>query len=117
MKRPYNYIMVFLTITIVILLFFYLKLPHEKSTANPSESPYALQVIEQDSLWIYEIYEEGNLFIRQEFIPAVKGKQVFKSKKDAEAIGKLMVSKLANNEFPAISIADLNQNNIRYNNI
>lgn len=116
MKSQSKYILVILTVSILTLLFFYSKsLVKEKSMLN--KSSYALQVIEKDSLWIYEIYDKGNLFIRQEYIPAVKGKQVFTSKNDAEKIGNLVVTKLAKDEFPVISIADLDHNNIYFEKI
>ena len=113
MKKLYNYKTVFLGITILFILFFYIQsVDDENNTVE--ESAYALQVLEQDSLWIYEVYNGENLFIRQEYIPAAKGKQGFKSKEDAEKIGELVMSKLLENKMPVISVDDLDANAISF---
>ncbi|QNK78689.1 DUF4907 domain-containing protein [Winogradskyella undariae] len=116
MKKILNYKTVFLGITCLFVLFFYIQYLSSENTKE-DETTFALQVIEQDSLWIYEVYEGNNLFIRQEYIPAVKGKQVFKSKEDAEKIGNLVMSKLSNNKMPVISIEDLNASAITFKKI
>ena len=82
MKRIYSYITVFVVISIVTILFYNL----QNSTSDKkdiNETVYSLQVKEKDSFWIYEVYNNDALFISQEYIPAVKGKQVFKTKLDA----------------------------------
>ena len=88
MKKLYTYFLAFLVISTLTILFLYLK-----NTSNDS------------------------LFIRQEYIPSVNGKQSFKTKKDAEKIGNLVVSKLSKNVFPVISKDDLNDNNINFEHI
>jgi len=116
MKKIYSYITVFVVISIVTILFYkFQNSTIDKKVVN--ETVYSLQVKEKDSFWIYEVYNNDALFISQEYIPAVKGKQVFKTKLDAEKIGKLVVSKLEKNMFPKINKDDLNKNNIYYNNI
>jgi len=116
MKRIYNYIAVFLVISILAILFFYVQ-SMEHKTNVVDETAYTLQVVEKEGLWIYEIYNGNSLFIRQEYIPAVKGQQVFKSKRDAEKIGNLVVSKLSRHKVPVISVNDLNNNKIRFEKI
>ncbi|WP_405571080.1 DUF4907 domain-containing protein [Winogradskyella sp. Asnod2-B02-A] len=116
MKRIYSYFLVFFMISILTILFFYVQnINTEKVEIVKSE--YALQIKQKDSFWIYEIYTNDNLFIRQEYIPAVKGKQVFKTEEDAKKIGKLVVSKLSQNLFPVISQKDLNSHNIYFEKI
>lgn len=116
MKKLYTYFLAFLVISTLTILFLYLKNTRNETT-EIYNSPYTLQVIEQDSSWIYEIYNNDSLFIRQEYIPSVNGKQSFKTKKDAEKIGNLVVSKLSKNVFPVISKDDLNDNNINFEHI
>lgn len=116
MKKIYTYFSVFLVISMLTILFLYAKNTRNEAT-EINNSPYTLQVIEKDSSWIYEIYNNDNLFIRQEYIPSVKGKQIFKTKEDAEKIGNLVVIKLSKNVFPIISKDDLNDNNINFDHI
>ncbi|NRD20124.1 DUF4907 domain-containing protein [Winogradskyella eckloniae] len=114
MKKPYTYLAVFIVISVFTFLIYYFINSNEDNNKFIDQHPFTLQVLEKDSSWIYEIYNEDNLFIRQEFIPSVKGKQIFKSKEDAEKIGKLVVSKLSKNAFPVISETDLKENNISF---
>ncbi|MEP5253818.1 MAG: DUF4907 domain-containing protein [Winogradskyella arenosi] len=116
MKKYFNYKAVFLVITVLFVGFFYLQGAGEKEQINNDQS-YVLEVLEKDSLWIYEVYEGTSLLIRQEYIPAVKGRQGFKTKEDAQKIGNLVLDKLSENKMPAISIEDLNANAISYNKI
>lgn len=113
MKKIYSYFLVFCVISIATILFIYVQNTNSEAI-EINNSSYTLQVIEKDSVWIYEIYTKDNLFIRQEYIPAVKGKQNFKTKEDAEKIGNLMVRKLSKNVFPVISKQELNDNNINF---
>jgi hypothetical protein len=116
MKNKYNSKAVFLGIIILCVAFFYFPPGNvEKNAVN--ETSFALQVIEQDSFWIYEVYNDDNLFIRQEYIPAVKGQQGFTSKADAEKIGNLVMRKLIENKMPVVSIKDLNANAIHFKRI
>lgn len=46
----------------------------------------------------YEIKVNGKLFIRQDIIPAIQGKNYFKSKKDALKIANLMKKKMERGE-------------------
>lgn len=105
--------MVFCVISIATILFIYAQNTN-KEAIEINNLSYTLQVIEKDSAWIYEIYNKDNLFIRQEYIPAIKGSQSFKTKEDAEKIGNLMVKKLSKNVFPVISKQELNDNNINF---
>ncbi|WP_178984082.1 DUF4907 domain-containing protein [Winogradskyella helgolandensis] len=115
MKRIYNYKAVLLGITILFVMFFYFQSGSD-DTITVKETPYALQVIEQDSSWIYEVYNNDSLFIRQEYIPAVKGRQGFTSKEDAEKIGNLVIRKLSENKMPVISMTELYANAIDFTN-
>jgi len=116
MKKIYSYLSVFFMIAMFTILFFYVQnIKTEEIELATAE--YALQIKQKDSFWIYEIYTNDELFIRQEYIPAVKGKQVFKTEEDAKKIGKLVVSKLSQNLFPVISQKDLNSHHIYFEKI
>ncbi|MBU2929413.1 DUF4907 domain-containing protein [Winogradskyella psychrotolerans] len=114
MKKIYNYKTVLLGIIILIMVFFYFQFGSKETNTSYDNNSFSLQVIEQDSSWIYEVYNEGSLFIRQEYIPAVKGRQGFTSKEDAEKIGNLVIRKLSEDKMPVISIMDLNAYAISY---
>lgn len=110
MKNIYKYLIVFFTISMFTMLFFYFQ-------SETKETPYSLKVVNKENYWIYEVYKEDNLFIRQEYIPAVNGKQNFKTKEDAEKIGKVVMTKLSKNMLPGISMVELTNNNINFNKI
>ncbi|REG87417.1 DUF4907 domain-containing protein [Winogradskyella sediminis] len=113
MKIKYNYKIVLLGITVLFGLALYvLTVNTENNSVN--ESPFALHITKQDSTWIYEVYNKESLFIRQVYIPAVKGKQGFKTKEDAEKIGNLVIRKLSENKMPVISMTDLYTNAINF---
>ncbi|WP_452232283.1 DUF4907 domain-containing protein [Lacinutrix sp. MEBiC02595] len=116
MKNIYKYIAIFLTVSMITMLFFYF--PSENNETNiVKASPYSLKVVAKDSFFIYEVYNNDNLYIRQEYIPAAKGKQIFKTKEDAEKIGKMVVTKLSKNMLPGITIVELTNNNIKFDKI
>ena len=48
--------------------------------------------------WGYMIVVDGRPFIRQDYIPALAGNQVFKSKADAEKTGLWVADKMKKNE-------------------
>jgi hypothetical protein len=58
--------------------------------------------------WGYDIYIDGKKTIHQDVIPAVSGNHVFRTKEDAEKIGKLATEKMKRTgEFPSITTAEL----------
>jgi hypothetical protein len=57
--------------------------------------------------WGYNIMAGEKIYIKQEFIPAVPGKQGFKSAADAQRVGDLVVQKIGSDRMPAISIREL----------
>ena len=81
---------------------------------NEKKDQYVLKVEEKNNIWYYEIYLKNKLIIKQESIPAVKGKQPFSSKDDATRIGKLVLKKLFNKQNPTVSHEDLIQHNIEF---
>ncbi len=114
MKEVYKYVSIFSIIVIVIALIF----PAITNMGGEKEkNEYYLKVLKKDTCWIYEIAKNDKVLIRQEYIPAIRGKQVFKSKKDAEIIGKLVLNKLYRNQIPRLTIDEVTANNITFNNL
>ncbi len=64
--------------------------------------------------WGYDIYLNQNLYIHQPDIPALNGKQSFKTKSDAIKIANLVKLKIYKNIFPpTITINELDSLNIK----
>lgn len=110
-KNLFTYIKVTIAIALIsiVVLLSYNTLVIEKIENNNS---YELVVVNSNSTWTYEIFFKDALIIKQEYIPAVRGNQRFKSKKDAKKIGELMIQKLKNRKTPSITIEELKMNYI-----
>ena len=57
--------------------------------------------------WGYNIIADGKVRIKQEYIPAIPGKQGFKSASDALRVGHLVVKKMTLGEWPTITAHEL----------
>jgi hypothetical protein len=57
--------------------------------------------------WGYNVLADDKIYIKQEFMPAVSGKQGFKSADDALLVGNLIVKKISSNLPPTITARDL----------
>lgn len=57
--------------------------------------------------WGYNVLADNKIYIKQEFIPSVPGKQGFKSSDDALLVGNLVIKKISNNQPPIITGRDL----------
>jgi hypothetical protein len=64
--------------------------------------------------WGYNVLVDHKVFIHQQFMPAVQGYKVFRSKEDAEKIANFQIHKLMNKKVPAISVKDLDSLHITY---
>lgn len=61
-----------------------------------------------NNTFCYDIYSDGKKIIHQPSIPALQGNNGFKTKKDAEKIAILVISKLKNGEsLPTVSMEEL----------
>lgn len=67
-----------------------------------------------DKSWYYEIYANGNLQIRQEYVPGISEKVRFASKLDAKRIGTIVLNRLNRGQYPVITEQDLEKNGISY---
>ena len=68
--------------------------------AVPVKTPYG---------WGYNIMADDKIYIRQDYMPAVPGKQGFKSSADALLVGNRVIQKISRNELPAITEKDLEE--------
>ena len=59
--------------------------------------------------WGYNILTDGKIYIHQEFVPALPGKQSFKSKDEALKVGHKVLSKISANQLPTITVEELKQ--------
>jgi hypothetical protein len=73
-----------------------------------------LKIFKTNIGWAYEIQINRKTFIRQEYIPAINGKQAFKTKVDAEKAGNLVMYKIKNGLPPNVSISELDSLAIKY---
>jgi Domain of unknown function (DUF4907) len=57
--------------------------------------------------WGYNILADEKIYIRQEFMPGIPGKQGFKSADDALMVGNLVIKRISSNQMPMITQRDL----------
>lgn len=62
--------------------------------------------------WGYEIYIDGKLYIRQEYIPVISGRHAFATKQNAISAGKLVFKKLQAGKIPMLTVNDLRSINV-----
>lgn len=78
---------------------------------------YELVVSKQEYYgWYYQIFKNGTLIIQQKSIPAAKGAQFFVSYSDAFVIGNLVTEKLRRGENPKITVKELQEKGISFEN-
>ena len=111
-KEALKYVLIFFVICASVFIFSYIQYQEDSSK---TQDLYTLNVIEENEQWIYEINKNDQLFIRQEFIPAIAGKKSFKTKRDAEVIGELVIDKLYKTNNPTLTISEIISNNINFN--
>ena len=63
--------------------------------------------IETSLGWGYEIHVDNRTYIKQPFIPAIKGRRGFDTKDQALLVGNKVVSNINTRMTPSISVADL----------
>lgn len=66
----------------------------------PDNQIYQLKLLQTKAGWGYEIYFDGKRYIVQPHLPAIGGKKGFENRKQAEVIGKFVISKLQKGIFP-----------------
>ena len=78
------------------------KADNQKHTATDAYSLSTFR-LENGKGYGYEILKNNHVFIHQEFIPALEGKQFFKSSEEAKKIGDEVLRKVKNNKPPGIT--------------
>jgi hypothetical protein len=63
--------------------------------------------VQTGSGWGYNIMADERVFIKQEYIPAVPGKEGFKSADDALLVANLVIHKISTNQLPTITTREL----------
>ena len=89
---------------------------HFRTGSDDRDPDFFYRVTAVEKGYGYQIFEGERLLIRQDFIPVIPGKVVFKSENDAGRVAGLVVDKLQNDLSPIISIQDLNALGIVYLN-
>lgn len=79
----------------------------QSSKETKSEITYSVEVVKEDGNWLYKIYRDDLLYIKQEYVPAVHGKQRFASKNDANQVVQLVLNKLQKQQLPLITKEEL----------
>lgn len=77
---------------------------------TPKKSQYTVKVFEVENGWGYSIFKQNKLIIRQQYIPSISSQKHFKSEKDAQTIGALVVKKLKLHKIPSITFQELENN-------
>lgn len=112
-KNLFSYVKITIVITVISIVTVLLYNNSITKTETNNDS-YELVVLNSDSTWVYKIFYENTLLIKQEYIPAVGGNQRFVSEEDAKRVGELMIKKLKNHKTPSITIKDLKINDISF---
>ncbi len=77
------------------------------SLAKGNKSLLAVNVIHDDTLgYGYDILNDGKLYIHQPIIPAISGKQGFKTEADAKRVGEYVKNKIDNGIMPPTLTVD-----------
>jgi hypothetical protein len=59
--------------------------------------------------WGYNIMANDKIYIHQDDIPGLPGRQGFKTEKEALSVGQRVVEKISHNELPSITQKDLDE--------
>jgi hypothetical protein len=100
-KNKYNLIGIAALLIVIAVIFFNRHKSHEGKVflrAVPTQTAYG---------WGYDILVDDKVFIKQEYVPGITGKQGFKSADDALIVGNLVVKRISSNLMPMITRHDL----------
>lgn len=75
----------------------------------------SIETFKIDDGWRFYLIKNEKIIISQDYVPAVNGKQYFKTKEDAKKVAELMKYKIEKNIFPpSVSLQELDSLNINY---
>lgn len=100
-----NWVYIFFVFALIVFAIRKLSVKKEENTGG--KEFVTVKTIHTNSGWGYEIYKGDSIFIRQETIPAIQGNKAFVNEEQAKNIGKLAASKLSKQQFPTISVQEL----------
>jgi len=108
-KNPKKIIGLVVILGLILLTYNYLiALDNAQSSIDAqTKITYSIKVEKEEGNWLYKVYRDGDLYIKQSYVPAVHGKQRFASQKDAEQVAQLAVTKLQNQQLPLITKEEL----------
>lgn len=82
--------------------------PPEENSTLVQDSVLNFRVYKVDDGWAYEIVHEGQIIIRQNYIPAIEGRKAFKDSLMAHKTASLIIHKIRKNIMPpSVSISEL----------
>jgi len=120
MTRPKKGILIIgilLIATIIITIIYNPESPGKKHSGTSSNKPVskiAVSTFQKEDHWGYKVFLDTTLFIYQEFIPGLTGKQEFISEQQALNCGTLVREKLLKQKIPSITTRELDSLGITY---
>ncbi|MDP4130014.1 MAG: DUF4907 domain-containing protein [Bacteroidota bacterium] len=84
---------------------------HERSGKRDHEGQIFLKAVPVQTTygWGYNIMAGNKIYIHQDYIPAVAGKQGFKTREDALRVANRVIEKISANQLPVITVKDLEE--------
>jgi hypothetical protein len=81
------------------------------STASDKDKlPITDSIYRSGTGWGYNVYVDHKLYIKQPLIPAVQGRQYFKTEEDATKVATLVITKIMQHHFPPrVDIEEMKQ--------
>lgn len=71
------------------------------------------ETVQVNGGWGYNIFKNDSIYIHQMSIPALQGMQTFHSETDAKTVAALVIEKMKHDQFPGITIEELDSLKIR----
>jgi len=85
---------------------------YKRVKARRDHAQLELKAIPVKSGWGYDILQDGRPWCHQDYIPAVTGFRVFRTKEDALAAGKIVYDKAMAGQLPDITEAEMRNKGI-----
>jgi hypothetical protein len=97
--------------SLLLLAFAVFKTSQRASSGKPAAMRDSIAVVafQTASGWGYTVNVGAHAYIYQDFIPAIPGKNPFRSKEDALRVGNRVADKLRKRQVPAISGEELKE--------
>lgn len=85
---------------------------YKRSRSRHDHALLELRAIPVKNGWGYDILQDGMPWCHQDYIPAVSGFRVFRTKEDALAAGKIVFDKAVAGQLPDITEAEMRSKGI-----